>query len=465
MLALALLARGGGARVAFPLGMWVLVGVAAVVVPLLLLVTFTRRIDRPLRELTAALDRVGSGDLTVQIPVRRADELGRLAQHFNGMTRVLRDRAEGQGHFAAIGELLAGMAHEVNNPLQAISALAESRLDEEGLLAAQRADYLQFYRQARRAGRLLAGLLRFVRPPAASEEDLDVSDAASRVVELLSYRFGVDEIRMDNRVGPALPRVRGAATHLEQILLHLLSNAIDAVCRVPSPRRVVLEAWEHEGRVYLAVTDNGAGIAPEMAPRLFQPFATSKGERGAGLGLYVSREMARGMGGDVERRSAPGEGARFVAWFPGVPLAAVEAPPAVATRAPDAGRRPLADLAILLVDDEEPVRRPIVRYLSRLGATVIEAGDGLTAYAQLKRVAVDVIVLDLRMPGMNGAAFHEKLRAERPELGERVLFLSGDPEQLARQGAALPAGRVLMKPVELADLFAAVARVAGRGGA
>lgn len=461
-----LVARQGALDAAARRAIWivVLLVVAAAAFPAFLIVTLLRRLDRPLAALTAALDRVGTGDLTAQLPVQRHDELGLLAEHFNGMTRVLRDRAEGQGRFAATGELLAGIAHEVNNPLQAITTLAETRVDEADLSAPLRRDYQQVLRQARRAGKLLAGLLHFVRPGAPEPADLDIADVTARVVDLLSYQFGVDEILVENRVGAGLPKVHGDAARLEQIFVNLLSNAIDAVRAVSPPRRVTLDAWEHEGRVLVSVSDNGPGIDRDVAGRVFQPFVTTKGTRGTGLGLYVSRQLAREMGGDLQLRSTPGEGARFVAWFPAavvvpVPAAAVEVD---AVPVP-AGAGALAGLTILVVDDEEAIRRPLTRYLARLGATVVDAADGLGALTQLGLFAVDAVVLDLRMPRMDGVEFYAAVRKEQPALAGRILFLSGDPQQLASLRAeSFPADRVLAKPVDLPVLTERIRRVVGR---
>jgi len=437
--------------------------VVAILLPALSLLLLQRRIARPLAGLTAALDRVGTGDLTVQLPVAHQDELGLLAEHFNAMTAVLRERAEGQGRFAATGELLAGIAHEVNNPLQAISTLAESRIDEPDLFSGQRQDFQQILQQARRAGKLLNGLLHFVRPGEPEVGDQDVAEIVARVVDLLSYQFGVDEIQVENRVAAGLPRVCGDAARLEQIFVNLLSNAVDAVRRVAPPRRVTLEGWEHEGRVEVAVVDNGRGVDRDVAGRVFQPFVTTKGARGTGLGLYVSRQLAREIGGDLELRSAPDEGARFVAWFPAVTSPnGCAAPQAEETEAPVAAGA-LAGLTILVVDDEESIRRPLKRYLARLGATVVDAADGLAALAQLRLFTVDAIVLDLRMPRMDGIEFYAAIRKERPALADRVLFLSGDPQQLdAARAGTLPVGRVLAKPVDLQVLASAIRRLVGR---
>jgi signal transduction histidine kinase/CheY-like chemotaxis protein len=441
----------------------------ALAYPVLFLRTLLVRLGRPLSVVDGALDRVGTGDLTAELPVARQDEMGRLAVRFNAMTRLLRSRVEGQGRFAATGELLAGIAHEVNNPLQAITALVELRIDEPSLRPSQRRDLQVILRQARRAGKLLASLLHFVRPGEPHVTDLDLSDIVARVVDLLSYQFGVDEVLVENRVGAGLPLVRADAARLEQLFVNLLANAIDAVRVIPTPRKIMLEAWEHDRRLEVAVTDNGRGVDRDVASRVFQPFVTTKGARGTGLGLYVSRQLARQAGGDLELRSAPGQGACFVASFPirarvhdattgghvGSPSG--EGLPAAAAAGEAAG------LTILLVDDEEAIRRPLSRYLAKLGATVIHAADGLDALTQVGAFAVDAIILDLRMPRMDGVEFYATIRSERPALASRIVFLSGDPEQLtAARTGALPADRVLAKPVDLNILTDRIRQVVGR---
>ena len=247
-----------------------------------------RRVWRPLRELEAGLTQVADGDLTVSVPVRGSDELGRLAEHFNAMTRVLRDRAEEQGRFAAAGELLAGVAHEVNNPLMAIAAHAENRLADPAFEGEQRSEMTQILRQARRATKLLRGLLRFVRATEREVTNVNLNDVVRGGLDLLSYRFGVDEITVGGRLDANLPPVEGDAVKLEQVVVNLLANAIDSLRAVPPPRHLTVDTWVQDAQVSVAVGDNGRGVAPEIAPRLFRPFATTKGRRGTGLGLYIS---------------------------------------------------------------------------------------------------------------------------------------------------------------------------------
>jgi len=410
-----------------------------------------RRVWRPLRELEAGLTQVADGDLTVSVPVRGSDELGRLAEHFNAMTRVLRDRAEEQGRFAAAGELLAGVAHEVNNPLMAIAAHAENRLADPAFEGEQRSEMTQILRQARRATKLLRGLLRFVRATEREVTNVNLNDVVRGGLDLLSYRFGVDEITVGGRLDANLPPVEGDAVKLEQVVVNLLANAIDSLRAVPPPRHLTVDTWVQDAQVSVAVGDNGRGVAPEIAPRLFRPFATTKGRRGTGLGLYISRQIAREAGGDLALTSPPGFGARFVLSLPVGPVSPPATSPVPAAAQPAVGS--LAGLRVLIVEDEEAVRRPMARYLTRRGAVVDEAADGVEGLARLRAQSANVILADLRMPRMGGVELYAQLEEERPELAARVLFLSGDVSQLAEPGnTPVPRERVLVKPVELAEL-------------
>ena len=430
--------------------------VGAALLPIMWLLV-RRRMWEPLTALRRGIQQVSDGDLSAQVAVKRDDELGNVTTHFNHMTRVLRDRAEEQGRFAAAGELLGGVAHEVNNPLMAIASHAELRLADTNLPAEQRNEMQSILRQAQRAAKLLRGLLRFVRAGEKRTAAVNLNDVVRSAIDLVSYRFLIDEITIEGKLDHTLPTVIGDANRLEQVVVNLLSNALDALRLVKPPRRLIVDSFLDDtgGRVCVTVTDNGPGIAPEIAQRLFRPFATTKGAKGTGLGLYISRQIVREAEGelDVVRRES---GTQFLLWLP----TTRQAQPSAPTVAPQPATTPVSDakaltgIRVMLLDDEDLVRSPMARFLTRQGAEIREAGDGEEALELITAgYEPHVILADLRMPRMDGAEFYLHLQEARPALAERVIFLSGDITQLAGPGLAeVPRDRILVKPVELSEL-------------
>jgi len=436
----------------------VVVVAGAVLLPVALFI-LRRRFWSPLGALRQGIRQVADGDLTTEVPVSRDDELGNITAHFNQMTRVLRDRAEEQGRFAAAGELLSGVAHEVNNPLMAIASHAELRLADANLPAEQRNEMQSILRQAQRAAKLLRGLLRFVRAGEKRSTTVNLNDVVRSAIDLVSYRFSIDEISIEGRLDPELPTVVGDANRLEQVIVNLLSNALDALRSVNPPRRLIVDSFTDDtgGRVCVTVTDNGPGVAPEIAARLFRPFASTKGVRGTGLGLYISRQLVREAQGELDLVKHVQSGARFLVWLPSARQPVPRAPaatPQATSLPPPAPAGTLSGIRVLLVDDEELIRRPMARFLTKRGAEIKEAADGLAALERLAEgFEPQVILADLRMPRMDGAEFYQHLQVQRPALAERLLFLSGDITHLAGRGLAeVPRDRVLVKPVELAEL-------------
>src|SRR5436190_6233705 len=250
-------------------------------------------------------------------------------------------------------------------------------------------------RQAQRAAKLLRGLLRFVRAGEKRSATVNLNDVARAAIDLVSYRFNIDEITLEGRLDPELPPVVGDANRLEQVIVNLLSNALDALRTVKPPRRLTVDTYTDDtgGKVCMTVTDNGPGVAPEIAGRLFRPFASTKGVRGTGLGLYISRQLVREAEGELDLVKLPesgegGGGGAFLVWLPSarqaVPTAPVAAPQAAPAPAPDAAKS-LSGIRVLLVDDEELIRRPMSRVLTKRGAEIRDAGGGEAARPRLQQ--------------------------------------------------------------------------------
>jgi CheY-like chemotaxis protein len=233
--------------------------------------------------------------------------------------------------------------------------------------------------------------------------------------------------------------------------VNLLGNATDELRHRPPPRRITIQTWPDGEQVCVAVADNGRGIAPEMAERLFRPFASTKGSAGTGLGLYISRQIARAAGGQLALDPAHAPGARFVCRLPRAsPGAEVAAAPVPA--APEPAAADLVGLRVRVVDDEPAIRVALSRFLERRGVQVVTAEDGAAALDALVREEFDVVVADVTMPRVDGLELHEALRTLRPALAARTLLLSGGFQVGEPIQIAVEPDRLLLKPIDLAEL-------------
>jgi signal transduction histidine kinase len=294
-----------------------------------------RQVLRPLARLTDGIQRLGRGEATAQLPVDRGDELGKVAQEFNQMAARLADarrrlvteteraleleqRARQAATLAVAGKLAAGLAHEVGTPLNIISGRAEFTLRNMSADDPNREDIEAIIKQIDRISRVISGLLDVVRPEVPKLEPLVVGDVVGELVPLLRHAARQRGVALETSTRDEQLRVRGDAPQLQQVLMNLVVNAFEAT---PSGGRVTISTTpsvrDSRPGVGLVVSDSGMGIAPELLPRLFEAFFTTKSRgQGTGLGLAICRDIAKAHGGELTVESRPGEGASFTLWLP-----------------------------------------------------------------------------------------------------------------------------------------------------
>jgi signal transduction histidine kinase len=377
--------------------------------------------------------------------------------------RQLEEQLRQAQKMEAIGKLAGGVAHDFNNLLTAIIGFASLAADDVPEGTPARNAIAQIRRSAEQAASLTRQLLAFGRRQILRPETLDLGEVVSQVEPMLRRLIGED-IRIVVELAAGLPCIRADRTQVQQVLLNLAVNARDAMPRggqltirtgiaaVPGPDAAASDMPPGD-YVVLEVTDTGLGIDASMVDRIFEPFFTTKAfGQGTGLGLSTVYGIAKQSGGDVQVRSAPGQGATFRVLLP---VAPGPRPPAVEP-VPVAAPATAAGTA-LLAEDDDGVRDLVAEVLRASGWAVLTAATPAEALASAARqsLSLDLLVTDVVMPGMGGGELADRLSVMRP--GLRVLFITGyDDEEIATRGLLAPGRDRLSKPFTPAQLRARV---------
>lgn len=404
--------------------------------------------------------RPGGERQLVHVRMSSISEEGRVVAMQGVASDLAEERArEREAHrserLASISTLLSGVAHELNNPLNAIRNFAQLMLldprsdDDREALEIMRD-------QADRAARIVADVRGITRQTGGADSNLpvDLNELVRRTVQLQREAIGAREITVSLRLADDLPRVQANPAELEQALLSLLTNAEEAIGGEPRGRRIEIRTERAGERVQVEIEDTGRGIPAEHLGRVFDPFWTTKAPgEGAGLGLSLVHRILSDQGGGVRVRSEPGAGAVFTLDL--TPVQAAEPTPEQLPLIP-----PSRTLRVLVVDDDLSVRESIVRYLRRRGHTVEEAGDGVAALEMIsRRQEYDVILTDLRMPEMGGEELISRLREDGTGLERAVVVITGHADDAERDRIRSSTGvPILVKPASLEEIAATVER-------
>src|SRR6058998_2065303 len=360
---------------------------------------------------------------------------------------------------AAVGQLVSGVAHELNNPLTSIAGLSESLLEQKELGTKDRDHLRVIHEQADRAGRIVRNLLTFARKGGGTAERalVDLNDVIGRTLLLMSYDLKLQDVAVEKDLAP-LPPVLGDRHALQQVVINLLTNAAQAAAanQAGRPRIIRLATW-YDDRVRFRVADSGPGIPDDVLPHLFTPFFTTKKPgQGTGLGLSITYSIVEAHGGRiVVDRPAEG-GAAFLVDLPPAPSDAARRDTGEAP-APPAAKR-----SILLVDDDPAVRRMVKALFGRDGHAVEVARNPQHALELAQRGGFDLVIADARAAA-RGKLFVEELVARVPALRDRTIVATGDLPPAAEEALARLGLRYVRKPFNLRDLRDEAARVWAAG--
>ncbi|MFN7954418.1 MAG: ATP-binding protein [bacterium] len=388
----------------------------------------------------------GAGERPTDPDLGEVDEKALLKQALKRLVES-QERLVRQEKLVAVGELVGGVAHELNNPLTSIIGFAELALRScdptpAGIDVASLAqDVRCIHDSALRCQRIVRNLLRFSRkyPPVLVPHDLN--DSMRLAAELLSYELATQNVKVVLDLAPSLPYTLVDPHQMEMVLVNLINNAFHAIRGSNQSGTIRLSSSSDANDVVLEIADTGPGIPNEIRYRIFDPFFTTKpvGE-GTGLGLSLSHGIVAEHEGSIDVANAPGSGAVFTIRLP-IRSERPNRPSALASVVrPSSDPRANEPIEIALIDDEAPLLDALSRGLNAHGCQVRTASAPDELMKGLVGRMPDAILIDLWMPGTNGMAVYERLAAERPELKERVVFVSGDvgsgsvQETIAREG-------------------------------
>src|SRR3989449_3125916 len=322
---------------------------------------------------------------------------------------------------SAIGQLVSGVAHELNNPLAGISAFAQLLLSEKRFPPDQRTAAEMIYAEARRASRIVQNLLTFARQHKPERTPTQVNQVLDDTLELRGYELRVRGIDVQRDYDEQVPETMADAHQLQQVFLNLITNAEQAMERSERDKqRLTVRTRRAGDMLRIDIEDTGPGIPPNLLERIFNPFFTTKPTgSGTGLGLSISLGIVREHEGRIWAENAA-QGARFVIDLPIIAPRTTGDYPAVPPTIPGTDR-----LHILVIDREASVRVALQRYLSSRGHEVETTASGKEALARMREDAFDAAIVDMRMPDLSGEQLFQELKARDESYAERVIFTTG----------------------------------------
>jgi C4-dicarboxylate-specific signal transduction histidine kinase/CheY-like chemotaxis protein len=448
----------------------------AIALALTMWLVFHFLLTRRTARLVHAAEELAAGNLDARSELGGRDELGRLGRAFDAMAATIardinekkraaeelarqREALYQREKLAALGSLLAGVAHELNNPLSVVVARAVL-LEEQGHPATQSAA-VKIRTAAERCARIVRTFLAMARQQQPERGPVAINDIVSEALDITAYAVRTSSIEVVLDLAPDIPSILADADQLHQVMLNLIINAQQALQDSPAPRRIRVTSRfvPAGGAVRITVSDNGPGIPDHLRARVFDPYFTTKPTGfGTGVGLAVSFGIVEAHGGTLAVECPAEGGCTFTITLP-AGAADAAGPAAGAPEVASAGRR-----NVLIVDDEPEIRDTLAEMLGAEQHRVVTACSGREALERMAAGRYDVILTDIRMPDLDGRALFQEIERRWPECVGRVVFVTGDTLASALREFAVESGcPVIEKPFLPADVRRVIAEIVMRG--
>jgi len=353
------------------------------------------------------------------------------------------------GRLASIGQLAAGVAHEINNPLTGVIGFSHLMLSRD-IPDDMRKDLQVIHSEAQRVAKIVENLLVFAHQRKTGREYLAINDIITRVLELRSYEMKVNNIEVENQLDPELPATMADAGQLQQVFLNIVLNAEHFMTKAHYKGKLLVKTERLGNKIRASFTDDGTGISQENLDKIFNPFFTTKEVgKGTGLGLSICHGIITQHEGRIYAESESGKGATFVIELP------VVAEPVRAGKAKVTKKEPPKPRGakILVVDDEAAILTFLHRLLTDMGHSVETINNADAALERLKTERYSLILLDIKLPGMSGIELYQQIEKIAPALTRRVMFITGDVMEGTTRSFLEKAGVPhITKPIDIEEL-------------
>ncbi|MGV3771550.1 MAG: hybrid sensor histidine kinase/response regulator [Verrucomicrobiales bacterium] len=393
------------------------------------------------------------GSAAYQFFVREMTERTRLEQQLRQAEKL-----------SALGQMISGIAHELNNPLAVVKGYVELVLNRHELAPNTRADLEKVAHESNRAAKLVQNFLTFAREQALEKTSLCINELIQRIVELRRFDFLVAGIDLRLNLEDDLPKTQGNPDQLQQVFVNLLHNSIQAMAKQPGQAILMITSQKVDEMIWVQVEDNGPGVSDTALPHIFEPFFTTKPVgTGTGLGLSIAHSILADHQGKISYQKSRLGGACFVLTVP-ITTAEEEEPEEEQvirdlTDYPEESENTTV-ARILILDDEASIAELLGEMLQLLGHSPVLCNSPMHALEILKTQTFDLVLSDFRMPAMNGKQFYIEAIKIRPQLANRFIFLTGDVVTEDTQDFLQSSGNPhLPKPFQLKNVEKAVQKM------
>ncbi len=332
--------------------------------------------------------------------------------------KALWDKMMRTEKLASLGGLIAGIAHELNNKLTPVLAYAEL-MEDSDLDPQNRRRIETIAKSGMGAKKIVQSLLLFTRQEKPQKKYVDINEVIHNALNLLHYQFKDDNVALRVDLSPDLPDLLADFHQMEQVFLNIIKNAFEAM--EGAGGELSVRSFKDDTNVIVEVTDTGTGIQPDTIPLIFDPFFTTKEEgKGTGLGLSLCHGIIQEHGGDISVTSGQGRTTFLIR----LPLGKTPAQQVQAQTAPDADASVNPRKAILVIDDEPSIAHLLSELLEGK-YDVSSMSNGHEALEAVATTSFDLIISDIKMPGMDGIEFYRWIEANQPSYKEKIIFTTG----------------------------------------